>query len=142
MTMHSSKGLEFPIVYILDANEGITPHRKAVLEADLEEERRMFLCGHDPGQGPAVRLLCAGALRQETAAVPVYRRVSGAAGRRIRGEADRGKEPEDMEQGLIHIYCGDGKGKSTAAAGLAARAAGRGKQVLVARFLKTDDSER
>ena len=45
-----------------------------------------------------------------------------------------------MEQGLIHIYCGDGKGKSTAAAGLAARAAGRGKQVLVARFLKTDDS--
>jgi len=42
MTMHSSKGLEFPIVYILDANEGITPHHKAVLEADLEEERRMF----------------------------------------------------------------------------------------------------
>lgn len=42
MTMHSSKGLEFPIVYILDANEGVTPHHKAVLEADLEEERRMF----------------------------------------------------------------------------------------------------
>ncbi len=42
MTMHSSKGLEFPIVYILDANEGITPHRKAVLDADVEEERRMF----------------------------------------------------------------------------------------------------
>ncbi|MCI8888714.1 MAG: ATP-dependent helicase [Hungatella sp.] len=42
MTMHSSKGLEFKIVYILDANEGITPHRKAVLDADLEEERRMF----------------------------------------------------------------------------------------------------
>ncbi len=42
MTMHSSKGLEFPIVFILDANEGITPHRKAVLNADIEEERRMF----------------------------------------------------------------------------------------------------
>lgn len=42
MTMHSSKGLEFPVVYILDANEGVTPHHKAVLEADLEEERRMF----------------------------------------------------------------------------------------------------
>ncbi len=42
MTMHGAKGLEFPIVYILDANEGITPHRKAVLDADLEEERRMF----------------------------------------------------------------------------------------------------
>ncbi|MEY8338305.1 ATP-dependent helicase [Lachnospiraceae bacterium 62-35] len=42
MTMHSSKGLEYRIVFILDANEGITPHRKAVLDADLEEERRMF----------------------------------------------------------------------------------------------------
>ena len=42
MTMHSSKGLEFPVVFILDANEGITPHRKAVLDADIEEERRMF----------------------------------------------------------------------------------------------------
>ncbi len=42
MTMHSSKGLEFPIVYIMDANERITPHHKAVLDADLEEERRMF----------------------------------------------------------------------------------------------------
>ena len=29
-------------MYILDANERVTPHHKAVLEADLEEERRMF----------------------------------------------------------------------------------------------------
>ena len=42
MTMHSSNGLEFRVVYILDANEGITPHKKAVLDVDLEEERRMF----------------------------------------------------------------------------------------------------
>ncbi len=42
MTMHSSKGLEYRIVYILDANEGVTPHHKAVLPADIEEERRMF----------------------------------------------------------------------------------------------------
>lgn len=41
-TMHSSKGLEYAYVYILDAAEGITPYKKAVLEADLEEERRMF----------------------------------------------------------------------------------------------------
>ncbi len=42
MTMHSSKGLEFRVVFILDANEGVTPHHKAFLEADMEEERRMF----------------------------------------------------------------------------------------------------
>lgn len=41
-TMHSAKGLEFQAVFIMDANEGITPHKKAALPADLEEERRLF----------------------------------------------------------------------------------------------------
>ena len=35
-----------------------------------------------------------------------------------------------MKKGLIHIYCGDGKGKTTAAMGLAIRAAGREKKVF------------
>ena len=43
-------------------------------------------------------------------------------------------------KGLVHIYCGDGKGKTTTAIGSAVRAAGRGMRVLIARFLKTDDS--
>lgn len=43
-------------------------------------------------------------------------------------------------RGCIHIYCGDGKGKTSAAIGLAVRAAGRDLRVLVVRFLKTDDS--
>jgi len=42
--------------------------------------------------------------------------------------------------GLVHIYCGDGKGKTSAAVGLALRAAGRGMRVVAVRFLKTDDS--
>lgn len=41
-TMHASKGLEYDTVFIIDANEGITPHEKAVLEEDVEEERRLF----------------------------------------------------------------------------------------------------
>lgn len=41
-TMHSSKGLEFPIVFIPEANEGITPYRKAVMKEEIEEERRLF----------------------------------------------------------------------------------------------------
>ncbi|WP_432626644.1 cob(I)yrinic acid a,c-diamide adenosyltransferase [Brotaphodocola sp.] len=43
-------------------------------------------------------------------------------------------------RGCVHIYCGDGKGKTSAAVGLAVRAAGRGRKVLVVRFLKTDNS--
>ena len=43
-------------------------------------------------------------------------------------------------KGLIHIYCGDGKGKTSAALGLAVRAAGRGLKVQVVRFLKNDQS--
>ena len=41
-TMHSSKGLEYKIVYIIDAVEGVTPHSKATLDEDIEEERRLF----------------------------------------------------------------------------------------------------
>lgn len=41
-TMHSSKGLEYPVVYIIDANEEIMPHKKAVFAPEIEEERRMF----------------------------------------------------------------------------------------------------
>lgn len=43
-------------------------------------------------------------------------------------------------KGLIHIYTGDGKGKTTAALGLAVRAAGRNKQVLLVQFFKGADS--
>ena len=42
--------------------------------------------------------------------------------------------------GLIHIYCGDGKGKTTAAVGLAVRACGCGKRVGLMQFLKGGDS--
>ena len=42
--------------------------------------------------------------------------------------------------GLIHIYCGNGKGKTTAATGLAVRAAGFGKKVVFCQFFKNGTS--
>ncbi|MBE5944083.1 MAG: ATP-dependent helicase [Lachnospiraceae bacterium] len=42
LTMHSSKGLEYDCVYIIDAIEGITPYKKARNSKEIEEERRMF----------------------------------------------------------------------------------------------------
>ena len=41
-----------------------------------------------------------------------------------------------MKQGLVQIYTGDGKGKTTAALGLSLRAAGRGLKVFIAQFVK------
>ncbi|MDO4321749.1 MAG: ATP-dependent helicase [Lachnospiraceae bacterium] len=44
-TLHSSKGLEFTEVFLVDVNDGIIPHRKASVEADIEEERRLLYVG-------------------------------------------------------------------------------------------------
>ena len=42
ITMHACKGLEYPIVFLPDCNEGKVPHKKAVSVEEIEEERRMF----------------------------------------------------------------------------------------------------
>lgn len=45
-----------------------------------------------------------------------------------------------MEQGRVHVYCGEGKGKTTCAMGLALRALGCGMEVTLIQFLKSEDS--
>ncbi len=42
MTMHRAKGLEFKVVFILDANQGIIPSSKVIREKEYQEERRIF----------------------------------------------------------------------------------------------------
>lgn len=53
------------------------------------------------------------------------------------GDEGRGK---NMKKGYIHIYCGDGKGKTTAAVGLGIRACGAGLSVVFTQFLKGPES--
>ncbi len=45
LTLHGAKGLEYDVVIIPDVNEGLIPYKKAVLDAELEEERRMLYVG-------------------------------------------------------------------------------------------------
>lgn len=46
---------------------------------------------------------------------------------------------QDNKRGLLLVYTGDGKGKTTAAIGLAVRATGRGKKVLMIQFIKSPE---
>ncbi len=86
LTMHSAKGLEFPVVVIAGLEEGLFPHsRSSDDEIELEEERRLYYVAITRAQR---RLVLTSAARrrvfgdyQATESIAVHRRNSGRARR-------------------------------------------------------------
>ena len=69
MTLHSSKGQEFPYVFIVGAAESLLPHANAMDAESIEEERRLFYVGLTRAQ-VGIAILCPLFLFQWNGSVP------------------------------------------------------------------------
>lgn len=116
-TMHSSKGLEYEQVFILDAAEGITPYKKAVLDEDLEEERRMFYVAMTRAKKELTICYARKQASHELAPSRFLQELRG-------GDAKEGSQPDRGRRGKARPEAGSGRARfGRPGAGLEGKAA-------------------
>lgn len=66
MTIHAAKGLEFPVVFIAGAEEGLMPHDRSIVDGTIEEERRLFYVAITRARDKLIITTCASRRRGQS----------------------------------------------------------------------------
>lgn len=136
-----NEDLVFGLVHDIMREKGINPGENHLSVAEYKEiqyNKLADLIRNNLDMNQIYRILFDGEKPQKD----FEKEVTGetAAGADEAATGCGGLKDDTSGKGCVHIYCGDGKGKTTCVIGLCVRAAGAGKKVLLHQFLKDNTS--